>query len=70
MITTDHKPVKCGLDFLRDSRWKPRKMTKKGAQREAGRFARRRLPEGFWVAIVVDCGEYFRISVSGQSSRD
>jgi len=56
------KPVKEGLDFVRDADWNPVVRTRQGAlalgRKMRGAFEKR---YGF-VPVVCDCGAYFRIS--------
>ena len=63
-------PVKVGLDYSRDSNWRVRLLTRKGAQRYADQVAREMNPKGFWNGVV--ClplhGEYWRISFAGQET--
>jgi len=56
------KPVKCGLDFARNTDWSPVMRDIHGAES----FGRKMMPShlrsmGFGVAVF-DAGEYFRIS--------
>ena len=63
-------PVKCGLDFIRDSNWRPRMFTRKGLQRYGNIEARKLLPTGFWTACVSDTGYgYWRLSFGGQPEK-
>lgn len=64
------KPVKCGLDFVRDTNWRPRILTRKGAQALANRMAMAEIPHGFWKGSVCDCGSHYRISICGQTGID
>lgn len=65
-MTSERKPIKAGLDYLRDSDWQPIVATRAGAQRRADRMAARSKPKGFWNGVVVDCGAYWRIAIGGQ----
>ena len=60
------KRAKIGLDYLRDRQWVPVVITRRQAERKGEQMARRRFPKGFWNAVVVDCGEYWRINLAGQ----
>ncbi len=57
----ERKPVKSGLDYLRDEKWDPIRRNRAGAIREGSK----RMPEylkryRFGVAVC-DCGEYYRV---------
>ena len=60
------KPVKCGLDFIRDKNWKPKKVSAVYAQIIADRMASKALPKHFWKGVVADFGTHYRISLAGQ----
>jgi len=66
MTKEKKKRVMSGLDYVRDARWSPKVVTRKQAKRLAERMAKRRMPTGFWTGLVVDCGDYWRISMGGK----
>ena len=61
------KPVKCGLDFLRDDKWRPVVRDRQGAEA----LGRRLIPAdllrvGFGVSVF-EGDDYFRISFGRKS---
>lgn len=65
----DSKPVKEGLDFLRDGGWNPIKRTREGAIRLGWRLRDAIARKHGFVPVVCDCGDYFRLSFSKPEPR-
>lgn len=57
-----NKPVKQGLDFVRDKNWNPIIRNREGAIREAQKIMPVYLRQYGFGAEVCDCGGYYRIS--------
>ena len=56
------KPIKCGLDFLRDAKWNPVVRDRLGAERLGFKMMSADLKViGFGVSVF-DAGDYYRIS--------
>jgi len=63
------KPLKEGLDFVRDRNWRPKVVTRKGAERLGWRLMDAALKRCGFVPVVCDCGDYFRVSFSKPEPR-
>jgi hypothetical protein len=61
-MKNQRKPVMSGNDFLRDSNWNPRVLTRAGAIRLGMRLRDRIARDFGFTPVVADCGEYFRLS--------
>jgi hypothetical protein len=58
-----------GCGPIVDKNWKPVRWTARGALRWGKKVAAKRLPKGFWHAVVTDCGDHFRVSFAGQEEK-
>lgn len=56
------KQVKYGLDFLRNNSWQPISRNREGALKYAEKTMPTELQRLNFVAVVCDCGEYYRIN--------
>jgi hypothetical protein len=56
------KPVKNGLDFLRDRNWHPITRTREGALKYAEKIMPEYLRRCGFGAEICDCGDYYRIN--------
>lgn len=56
------KPVKSGLDYLRDNNWNPVTRNRAGAIREGIKRMPAELMACSFGVEVCDCGEYYRIN--------
>jgi len=61
-VSNERKPVKEGLDFVRDGNWNPVTRTRAGVLRLGRRIIPKDLKAHGFVPAVCDCGDYFRLS--------
>lgn len=68
-MKNERKPVKEGLDFIRNSDWNPVERTRDGVIRLGWRLRDAIARKFGFVPVVCDCGDYFRLSFARPESR-
>jgi len=69
MMKNVRKPVKEGLDFVRDGNWNPVKRTRAGVIRLGWKIRDAVARKYGFVPVVCDCGDYFRLSFAKPEPR-
>lgn len=69
--TETRKPMKVGLDYVRNAQWEPKLFTRKGASRLMTKLAERSPLASVpgCVGLVSDCGDYWRGNVAAYPDR-